>query len=205
MTAELRLGFLASHGGTNMQAIIDACKDGRLNAVPSVVISNNSRSNALARAKREGVPGYHLSGVTHPAVEQLDRAVLETFRRHKVNLVILAGYMRLLGPRTVSAYRGRGLNTHPALLPKFGGKGLYGKAVHEAVLAAGERVTGVTIHVVDEQYDHGPIIAQSQVPVQGDDTADSLSERVLGSEHELFVETLRKIESGEIDLSEHRE
>ena len=205
MTAELRLGFLASHGGTNMQAIIDACKDGRLNAVPSVVISNNSRSNALARAKREGVPGYHLSGVTHPAVEQLDRAVLETFRRHKVNLVILAGYMRLLGPRTVSAYRGRVLNTHPALLPKFGGKGLYGKAVHEAVLAAGERVTGVTIHVVDEQYDHGPIIAQSQVPVQGDDTADSLSERVLGSEHELFVETLRKIESGEIDLSEHRE
>lgn len=205
MTAELRLGFLASHGGTNMQAIINACKDGRLNAVPSVVISNNSRSNALARAKREGVPGYHLSGVTHPAVEQLDRAVLETFRRHKVNLVILAGYMRLLGPRTVSAYRGRVLNTHPALLPKFGGKGLYGKAVHEAVLAAGERVTGVTIHVVDEQYDHGPIIAQSQVPVQGDDTADSLSERVLGSEHELFVETLRKIESGEIDLSEHRE
>ena len=188
-----------------MQAIIDACKDGRLNAVPSVVISNNSRSNALARAKREGVPGYHLSGVTHPAVEQLDRAVLETFRRHKVNLVILAGYMRLLGPRTVSAYRGRVLNTHPALLPKFGGKGLYGKAVHEAVLAAGERVTGVTIHVVDEQYDHGPIIAQSQVPVQGDDTADSLSERVLGSEHELFVETLRKIESGEIDFSEHRE
>ena len=205
MTAKLRLGFLASHGGTNLQAIIDACKDGRLNAVPSVVISNNSRSNALARATREGVPGYHLSGVTHPTGEQLDRAVLESLMRHKVNLVILAGYMRLLGPRTVSAYRGRVLNTHPALLPKFGGKGLYGKAVHGAVLTAGDSVTGVTIHVVDEQYDHGPIIAQSQVPVRADDTVDSLSERVLEREHELFVETLQKIESGEIDLSEHRE
>ena len=203
MKAALRLGFLASHGGTNMQTIIDACKDGRLNAVPSVVISNNSRSNALARARREGIPGYHLSGVTHRASDQLDDAVLETLRQHDVNLVILAVYMRMLGPQTVSAYRGRVLNTHPALLPQFGGKGLYGKAVHEAVLAAGESGTGVTIHVVDEQYDHGPIVAQSQVPVRGDDTADSLSKRVLKREHELFVETLRKSESGEIDLSEH--
>jgi phosphoribosylglycinamide formyltransferase-1 len=108
--------------------------------------------------------------------------------------------MKLLGPRTLARYRGRILNIHPALLPKFGGKGLYGKKVHEAVLAAGERVTGVTIHLVDERYDAGPIVAQSEVPVLDGDTVDSLAARVLQREHQLFAETLQKIAVGEIDL-----
>ena len=185
-----------------MQAIIDACKDGRLDASPRVVISNNSGSNTLARARREEIPGYHISGKTHPSPEELDRGMLETLEMHGVNLVVLAGYMKLLGPRTISRYRGRILNIHPALLPRFGGKGLYGGAVHEAVLAAGERVTGVTIHLVDEAYDRGPIVAQCEVPVMSDDTVDSLSERVLNREHEFYVETLQKIERGELDLSE---
>ena len=185
-----------------MQAIIDACKDGRINASPRVVISNNSRSNTLARARRVEIPGYHISGKTHPGPEQLDRGMLETLVKHGVNLVVLAGYIKLLGPRTISRYRGRILNIHPALLPKFGGKGLYGRAVHEAVLAAGERVTGVTIHLVDEAYDRGPIVAQCEVPVMSDDTVESLGERVLKREHEFYVETLQKIESGEIALPE---
>lgn len=185
-----------------MQAIIDACKDGRLKAKPCVVISNNSGSTALKRARREGVPGYHLSDRTHPTPEQLDRAVLETLERHAVSLVILAGYMKLLGPRTVSRYRGRILNIHPALLPRFGGRGLYGRAVHEAVLAAGERVTGVTVHLVDDEFDHGPTVAQCRVPVRGDDTVDSLAERVLAREHELYIETLRQIARGELDLGQ---
>jgi phosphoribosylglycinamide formyltransferase-1 len=199
---ELRLGFFASHGGSNMQAIIDACKDGRLDAKPCVVISNNSASTALDRAKREGIPYYHLSGKAHPEPEELDKAILDTLERHEVNLVILAGYMKLLGPQTVSRYTGRILNIHPALLPRFGGKGMYGKAVHEAVLAAGERVTGVTVHLADEEYDHGPIVAQCEVPVLEDDTADSLAQRVLKREHQHFVETLRRISAGEIDLDE---
>ena len=185
-----------------MQAIIDACKDGRLRAQPCVVISNNSRSNALARAKREEIPGYHMSGKTHPSPAQLDRGMLDRLEKHGVNLLILAGYMRLLGPLTISRYRGRILNIHPALLPRFGGKAMYGKAVHEAVLAAGERVTGVTVHLVDEEYDHGQIVAQCQVPVSRDDTANSLAERVLRREHEFYVETLQRIESGEIALSD---
>ena len=197
---KLLLGFLSSHGGSNMQAIIDACKDGRLDAEPAVVISNNSDSTALERARREGIPGYHLSGKTHPDPAQLDEAILHTLQEHKVDLVILAGYMKLIGPLVLERYRGRILNIHPALLPKFGGKGLYGRAVHEAVLAAGERVTGVTIHLADERYDRGPIVAQSEVPVAEDDTPDSLSARVLEREHELFVETLQKIAQGEIDL-----
>ena len=194
------LGFLASHGGSNMQAIVDACRDGRLSAEPSVVIGNNSGSSALARARREGIPAYHLSGKTHPVPEELDSAILDALQRHEVSLVVLAGYMRLLGPKTLAAYRDRVLNIHPALLPRFGGKRLYGPAVHEAVLAAGDRVTGVTVHVVDEQFDSGPILAQVSVPVEDGDTVDSLAARVLIQEHLLFVETLQRIERGELGL-----
>ena len=197
-----RLGFLASHGGSNMQAIIDACKEGRLDAEPAVVISNNSDSTSLGRARREGIPGYHLSGKTHPDPEQLDTAILQALQDHDVDLVILAGYMKLLGPKTLERFRRRILNIHPALLPKFGGKGLYGRAVHEAVLAGGEKVTGVTIHLVDERYDRGPIVAQCEVPVVEGDTPDSLAARVLESEHRLYADTLQRIVRGEIDLDE---
>ncbi|MBL7170513.1 MAG: phosphoribosylglycinamide formyltransferase [Candidatus Omnitrophica bacterium] len=189
----LKLGFFASHGGSNMQAIIDACKDGRLNAKPCVVITNNSDSTALERAKEEGIPGYHLSSKTHPDVTELDRIIFDVLEKYGVNLVILAGYMKKLGSKTLKTYKGRILNIHPALLPKFGGKGLYGRHVHEAVLAAGEKVTGVTIHIVDEEYDKGPIINQCEVPVYENDTVDTLSKRVLRREHEFFVETLQKI------------
>ena len=196
----LRLGFLASHGGSNMQAILDACQDGRLTAAPAVVISNNSGSQSLTRARRAEVPAYHLSGKTHPEPDALDAAILDVLHRHQVNLVILVGYMRLLGPKTLAAYQRRILNIHPALLPSFGGKGLYGPAVHEAVLAAGDSETGVTIHIVDEQFDSGPIIAQVTVPVEKDDTTESLAARVLAQEHLLFVETLQRIERGELEL-----
>jgi phosphoribosylglycinamide formyltransferase-1 len=197
--ATLYLGFLASHGGSNMQAIIDACKAGRLDARPCVVISNNSDSMALERAKNEGIPHYHISSQTHPGPLE-DEEILRVLQRHGVDTVILAGYMKKLGPMTLQAYRGRILNIHPALLPKFGGKGMYGKRVHEAVLAAGEKVTGVTIHSVDENYDAGPIINQCQVPVLEGDTVDSLAERVLKHEHVLYVETLQKIADGRIIL-----
>ena len=193
------LGFLASHGGSNMQAIIDACKDGRLDAKPCVAISNNSDSMALQRARNEGIPCYHISGATHPGSAE-DEEILRVLKRHGVDTVILAGYMKQLGSITLNAYRGRILNIHPALLPKFGGKGMYGKRVHEAVLAAGEKVTGVTIHLIDENYDTGPIVNQCQVPVLEGDTADSLAERVLKHEHALYVETLQKISDGTIRL-----
>jgi phosphoribosylglycinamide formyltransferase-1 len=199
--ATLHLGFLASHGGSNMQAIIDACKAGRLDAKPCVVVSNNSEAMALQRARNEGIPHYHISGATHPGPLE-DEEILRVLRRHGVDTVILAGYMKMLGPATLRAYRGRILNIHPALLPKFGGKGMYGKRVHEAVLAAGEKVTGVSIHIVDEHYDTGPIIAQCHVPVLPGDTVDSLAERVLKHEHALYAETLQKIADGRIALGE---
>jgi phosphoribosylglycinamide formyltransferase 1 len=183
-----------------MQAVIDACQAGRIKATPSVVISNNRDAEALARAERAGIPRYHLSGKTHPDPDRLDAEILATLERHNVDLVLLAGYMRKLGARTLARYRGRVINIHPALLPKYGGHGMYGERVHEAVLAARERETGVTIHVVDEEYDHGAIVAQCRVPVLPDDTVASLAARVLECEHEFLVETLAKIADGTLTL-----
>ena len=197
---KLRLGVLASHGGTNLQAIIDACKESRLDASVCVVISNNSSSTALERAMREDIPHYHVSAVTHPQSEGVDTAIRAALEKHHVDLVILAGYMKLLGPRILARYPNRILNSHPALLPKFGGKSMYGILVHEAVLAAREKVTGVTIHLADAVYDQGPIVAQCQVPVVEGDTVDTLMDRVQRRERLFWVDTLQSIARQELDL-----
>ncbi len=183
-----------------MQAIIDAIKNGKLKANPVVVISNNSDSKALQRAQNEGIPYYHLSHKTHPKSEELDQTILEVLTIHHTDLVVLAGYMKKIGKLVLEAYQGKILNIHPALLPKFGGQGMYGSRVHEAVLKAGEKESGVTVHLVDEHYDHGPTLAQKRVPVLENDTAESLAERVLKEEHKIYAETIGKIISGEIEL-----
>jgi len=158
----LRLGFLASHGGSNVQVIIDACGSGTLDAEPCVLVSNNSDAPVMARARAAGIATYHLSSRTHPDPSLLDDAILEALTRHGAALIVLAGYMKKIGPRTLARYRGLVLNIHPALLPKFGGQGMYGRRVHEEVLAAGDRMTGVTVHLADEEYDRGPILAQRE-------------------------------------------
>jgi len=196
----MNIGFLASHNGSNMQAIVDACKSGTLKASPAVVISNNGGSGALAHAKREGIPSYHISGKTHSSPAELDQAVLDALLGHAVDVIVLAGYMKKLGSRTLSYFAGRILNIHPALLPRFGGKGMYGMRVHEAVIASGEIETGVSIHIVDAEYDTGLVIAQSRIPVAPSDTAQTLASRVLQREHTFFAETLQKIVTGAIEL-----
>lgn len=196
----MKLGFLASGSGTNMQAIVDACRAGRLPAEPVVVVGNNSRSQALERARREGIAAFHLSSRTHPDPEELDAAIASVLDRCKADLVCLAGYMKLLGPRTLRAFEGRVLNIHPALLPKYGGRGFYGRAVHKAVLASGDTETGATVHLVDQFYDHGPVLAQARVPVLAGDTPETLGARVLEQEHLLFTDTLRRIAAGRISL-----
>jgi phosphoribosylglycinamide formyltransferase-1 len=198
----MNIGFLASHGGSNMQAIIDACKSGKLEAIPAAVISNNGDSAALVRARTEGIPYYHMSGKTHPGPGELDETILSTFLSHSIDIIVLAGYMKKLGPKTLSHFQGRILNIHPALLPKFGGEGMYGMNVHKAVIAAGEKESGVTIHLVDEHYDTGAIIAQARVPVMPDDTPETLAARVLEQEHLLYPATLQRIVIGELRLPE---
>lgn len=197
---KLIIGFLASHNGSNMQAIIDSIKRGELDAVPAVVISNNSNAYALERAKKEGIPAYHLSSKHYPNEEKLDQAILDTLIKHNVNIVCLAGYMKKVGPKVLNYFKNRVLNIHPALLPKYGGKGMYGKFVHEAVLKAGEKQSGCTVHLVDEHYDHGRILGQKIVPVFPDDDVETLAQRVLEQEHKLYPEILQKIAKGEINL-----
>ncbi len=198
----MNLGFFASHNGSNMQAVIDACKDGILNANPVIVISNNGDAGAVERAKKDKIPYYILNTKTHPSPDDLDNAMLDALLQHEVELIILAGYMKKIGEKILNHFKGRIINIHPALLPKYGGKGMYGSRVHEAVLKAGENETGVSIHIIDEEYDTGPIVAQTSISVKDDDTVDSLSKRVLKREHSFLVETVGKIVSGEIDLEQ---
>ncbi len=198
----LNLGFLASGQGSNMQSIIDACQRGHLNARPVVVISNNAASGAMERARIAKLPTYYLSKNTHSDPDELDRAILDALQKHNVDLIILAGYMKKIGQNILNAFKNRIINIHPSLLPRFGGKGMYGIKVHKAVLDAGESETGVTIHLVNDEYDGGLILAQHIVPVHPGDTAKLLAERVLEVEHVLYVETLQKIIDEKIKLPE---
>jgi len=189
----LRLGVLASGGGTNLQSIIDRTLDGSLSAEVVLVVSNNSNAGALERARRHGIEAMHISAVTEGSPEMVDRRIAREMKKRNVDLVILAGYMKKVGPELLGAYEGKVLNIHPALLPKFGGKGMYGMRVHEAVIAAGEKESGPTVHIVDERYDHGPIVAQMRVPVYPDDTPETLQKRVLEKEHEIYPAAIQKI------------
>ena len=154
----------------------------------------------MARARREGIATHHLSNRTHPDPDALDRTILETLQGCGVEILVLAGYMKKLGSKTLAAYRGRIVNIHPALLPKFGGQGFYGNAVHQAVLAACATESGATVHLVDGEYDQGTILAQRKVAVLPDDTPETLAARVLVQEHVLYTETLQKIAMGKIAL-----
>ena len=198
--SKTRLGFLASYRGSNMQVILDACSRGELDAEAVLVISNNRDSGALARAASAGVPTLHLSSQTHPEPGLLDSAMVAALRDSAVDLVVLAGYMKKLGPGMLQAFRGRILNIHPSLLPRHGGRGMYGRYVHEAVIRAGERESGVTVHLVEDEYDSGPILAQRSVSVDPHDDADSLAGKILAVEHEIYVDTLARIINGEIRL-----
>jgi phosphoribosylglycinamide formyltransferase 1 len=196
----LRIGALASHEGTTLQAILDACRDGTLSARVVAVVSNNSDAGALRRARAAGSKPIHLSSKTHPDADALDAAITGALLDQDVEIVMLAGYMKKLGPALLARYRGRILNTHPALLPKFGGHGMYGMRVHEAVLRATETESGPSVHLVDAEYDTGRVLAQARVPIVAGDTAESLAARVQERERRLVVQVLQQVAVGELPL-----
>lgn len=196
----MNLGILASHNGTNAQAVIDAYKNGKTRAKVVVVLSNNSKAGVIERAKKEKIPYYHLSSEIYPDLNKLDEEILNILRKHEAELVLLAGYVKKLGIKTLEYYRNKIINIHPALLPKYGGKGMYGLNVHKEIIKNKEKETGITIHIVDTEYDHGKIINQVQIPVEKEDTPESLHKRVLNYEHIFIVETLNKIYNKEIEL-----
>lgn len=193
-----------------MRAVVEACRAGTLRAIPGVLIGNNADSEAMTWARAHGISCVHLSGRTHPSPVDLDCAIAGALVSAGVNLVVLSGYMRKLGPQTLQRFKARILNVHPALLPKHGGHGMYGDRVHAHVLSSGDTTSGATVHLVDQEYDTGPVVAQQTVSVLDDDTVETLGRRVRHAEQELLAATLRRIEAGEIDLdkfyrSQHRE
>jgi formyltetrahydrofolate-dependent phosphoribosylglycinamide formyltransferase len=182
----LRVAVLASGGGSNLQALLDAAQDPQAGFSVVLVVSNRADAGALARAARAG-----RSAATIREDGQDPERILALFAESGADLVVLAGYLKLVPAAVVSAFRGRMLNIHPALLPAFGGPGMHGRKVHQAVLTAGARVSGPTVHVVDEVYDHGLILAQWPVPVAPDDTPETLAARVLEAEHRLLPAVVR--------------
>ncbi len=189
----LRIGVLASGGGSNLQRIIDRSLDGSLNGDVVVVISNKSNAHALDRARNHGIDALQISMVTEKSQGAADIRIADELQSRNVDIVVLAGYLKKVGERLIQAFRGRIINIHPALLPKYGGKDMYGMRVHRAVIAAEEKESGPTVHMVDEHYDTGKILAQAKVPVYTDDTPESLQKRVLEKEHEIFPQTINKI------------
>lgn len=190
-------GVLCSGGGSNLQVLLDRSASGDLPGRPAWVVSNNRDSRALERAREAGVQALHVSTRTHESEEGVGRRLVELIDEHDVRVLVLAGYMRVLSPLVLKRLPGRIVNIHPALLPAFGGKGMYGHHVHEAVIARGAQWTGVTIHLVTENYDEGPILRQRVAAVRPHDTAESLGARVLRLEHDTLWREVRALLTSE--------
>lgn len=187
----LRIAVFASGRGSNFRSIVKSINRGDLDAEIAFVLSNNPDPGAFEFAREENIKTIHLTSRSFSSQDEFDDKLLGVLKEHDVNLIVLAGYMKKLSPRIVKAYRNRIVNIHPALLPSFGGKGLYGLKVHESVLNYGCKVTGVTVHIVDEGYDTGPIVYQQPVEVKDDDDPETLAARVLKVEHLVYPKVLR--------------
>lgn len=187
----MRLAVFASGEGTNFQAILDAIDTGDLPAEVVCCVSNTPDAGALERAERHDVPTEVIPPSSFEAPAPFGETLLDTLEAHDATFVALAGYMQKIPPNVVDQYRGRMTNIHPALLPAFGGKGMYGMHVHRAVIDYGVHWSGATVHLVDEEYDHGPVVLQEPVPVYAADTPGDLADRVREVEHRLYPEVLR--------------
>ena len=200
----MRLGVLVSGGGTNLQAILDAVADGRLAAEVALVVSDRPGVKALDRAAAAGVPSVVLRVRDYADRDAYSAAVADALTAQGVDTVVFAGFVKILTQPMLDAYGGRMVNTHPALLPSFGGPGMYGLAVHQAVLDYGCRVSGCSVHFVDASVDGGPLIEQVTVPVRDDDTAETLQQRILVAEHLALVRVLGWLGAGRVRIEGRR-
>ncbi|HCS74615.1 MAG TPA: phosphoribosylglycinamide formyltransferase [Clostridiales bacterium] len=198
------IGVLVSGSGTNLQAIIDAIDRGEIHAKINLVISNRADAYGLVRAQNSGISTCYLNRKKYTDSEAYHQAMLSQLKAHDVEYIVLAGYLYILSPELVGYYRNRIINIHPSLIPAFCGMGLYGQKVHQAVLDYGAKITGATVHFVDEGADTGPIILQKAVEVLPDDTAESLGNRVLKVEHELLPKAAALLVQDKIKVSGRR-
>jgi phosphoribosylglycinamide formyltransferase-1 len=189
--ARFQVAILVSGGGSNMEALIRAERAGQLPYVTiTTVISSRADAGAIEKARGLGKEVFIIPSKSAYSEEQFQGAVLRVLKERGVDIICLAGYLKKIGPEIVQAYRGRILNIHPALLPKYGGAGMYGHFVHQAVIRACEVESGCTVHLVDDEYDHGEILGQARVPVQATDTPETLAARILEQEHRLYPQVL---------------
>jgi formyltetrahydrofolate-dependent phosphoribosylglycinamide formyltransferase len=202
MSQPLRLAVLLSGGGTTLQNLLDHAADGRLPARVVQVVSSNARAFGLTRARNAGVPTAVVERKACPSVEEFSRRVFDPCRAAAADLVCLGGFLQLL--RIPPDFQFRVMNIHPALIPAFCGKSYYGLHVHRAALEAGVKISGCTVHFVDDEYDHGPIILQRTVSVLDDDTPETLAARVFARECEAYPEAVRLFAAGRLRVEGRR-
>jgi phosphoribosylglycinamide formyltransferase-1 len=200
----MNLAVFASGRGSNFQAILRAIDDGRLSARVTLVLSNRSDAGALEIARARGIPAVHCSRKSFGSDSEFVTGMLAHLTDHRCDAIALAGYMKHVPAEVVAAYRNRITNIHPALLPAFGGAGMYGHHVHEAVYASGAKFSGATVHLVDEEYDRGPILLQEAVALDAEDTPDSIAAKVLAVEHRIYPIALQALAEGRIDIQGQR-
>ena len=194
----MKISFLASHGGSAAKHIISAIRENKIAAEVGLVITNNRNSDIYQWCIDNEIEVIHISGSTHPEKTENDSAICQQLRSVKTDLIILSGYMKKIGPITLDCYANKILNIHPSLLPKHGGKGLYGDKVHESVLKSGDKQSGATVQFINAEYDEGPIIAQQKVNVIEGEIIASLKKKVQAIEGELFLNSIKQILQGPI-------
>jgi phosphoribosylglycinamide formyltransferase 1 len=200
----LNIAIFASGRGSNFEALYRALTERRIDARIVAVISNNSDAGALALARSFQIPAFHVSGKQFATDREFVARQIELLQSLHVDLIVLAGYMKKIDPALIALYNGRILNIHPALLPKFGGQGMYGHHVHEAVIAAGETESGATVHLVTDDYDRGPIVVQKRVPIGEGDTPESLAKKVLAVEHTLLADAVALFAADAVSIENNR-
>ncbi|HUI91835.1 MAG TPA: phosphoribosylglycinamide formyltransferase [Chitinivibrionales bacterium] len=200
----MNVAVFASGGGSNFQALIDRAEAGDLHCTLALCVGNNSAAFAFERAKKHGIPTRHIAPSHFTNEQSYAEALLAVLREYRIDVIALAGYMKKIPHSVITTYPQKIINIHPGLLPGFGGKGLYGEKVHQAVLDYGAKISGITIHFVDEEYDHGPIIFQDTVKVLDSDDSHTLAERVLKVEHASYWRVLEALTQGRISVKGRR-
>lgn len=196
----VKIAVLVSGGGTNMQVVIDQIKEGNINGKVEIVISSNDTAFALERAAQHGIEGIYIGKKNYPDGGERTKEILRVLQEKEIGLIVLAGYMSILDEELVNAYKGKIINIHPSLIPSFCGKGYYGERVHQAVLDYGVKISGATVHFVDEEADTGPVILQKAVEVKDDDTVKILASRVLEAEHQLLPQAVKLFCEGRLQI-----
>lgn len=202
MADKLKIAVLASGRGSNFKALLESIETGLIqNAEVVCVMSNNSDAGVLTIARSRDIPAYHISRKQYSTEAEFNEAILNVLSQYEVNFIVLTGYMKLLDVSIIKKFQNRIINIHPALLPQFGGKGMYGKFVHDAVIASGTKNSGATVHIVDEIYDHGSIVLQERIALSENETSETLAAKVLEIEHRILPRAVGLFAEGKVEIA----